>query len=502
MKKALYSTFLGDKSLDLNSEPIVFFQMGMIGAYSLSLELSQKMNDEKIYHIQNLSKESVAKKENDTNIPFEIEKSLLAKLKEDKKKQWKFVCVIDDPYSTVSFAFKNSYKDILANVIDNKDELYNDFLTFSNMYNYSYDYFSLWFDTEVKPTLGIDIFKEEFDKEAGYKIYKNKNIELLVIKSTSLNFAKAINEFLNVEIDKSQLWDLSFDFDLDRNQKEFFKSISLDRLELDKSLKAKFAQHFYSKEDISELYEKWGIPEIRTDKMIMDVGMHIAQDTSFYLKKGFDVISIEANPLLAKAGEEKLADYIERGQLRILNIGVGKENGVFPFYVNDTYSEWSSFVEEIGTREGKYHEIQIECKPLADVFREYGVPYYVKIDIEGHDMVAAEAIREMKVKPRYISVENGFKEFLDLFREQGYDKFKFINQAEVPNQKEPNPAKEGIYTGHKFEYGASGLFGEDLPGEWLDYDAVLKQVEAYWSIPNRDAVVHGWYDLHAKHSKF
>jgi hypothetical protein len=37
--------------------------------------------------------------------------------------------------------------------------------------------------------------------------------------------------------------------------------------------------------------------------LIYDVGMHTGQDTEFYLAKGFNVIAIEANPLLMQKAQ-------------------------------------------------------------------------------------------------------------------------------------------------------------------------------------------------------
>ena len=36
--------------------------------------------------------------------------------------------------------------------------------------------------------------------------------------------------------------------------------------------------------------------------LIYDVGMHNGSDTAYYLHKGFRVLAIEANPVLAKQG--------------------------------------------------------------------------------------------------------------------------------------------------------------------------------------------------------
>ena len=54
-------------------------------------------------------------------------------------------------------------------------------------------------------------------------------------------------------------------------------------------------------------------------KLIFDIGMHVGQDTAFYLAKGFRVIAVEANPLLVRDAEKHFKNQIETGQLTILN---------------------------------------------------------------------------------------------------------------------------------------------------------------------------------------
>lgn len=96
-----------------------------------------------------------------------------------------------------------------------------------------------------------------------------------------------------------------------------------------------------------------------------------------------------------------------------------------------------------------------------------------------------------------MSVENGQKPLLEKLVALGYERFKFVNQAEVVNQALPNPSLEGDYVDFKFTHGSSGAFGFEAPGRWLSYDEVLLLIEAYYGIKDRDPNVHGWYDLHA-----
>jgi hypothetical protein len=62
---------------------------------------------------------------------------------------------------------------------------------------------------------------------------------------------------------------------------------------------------------------------------------------------------------------------------------------------------------------------------------------------------------------------------LKLLMELGYTRFKIVDQMQVVHQQPPNPAREGAYVRHQFEFDATGLFGEELPGPWLSYGAVL-----------------------------
>ena len=48
-------------------------------------------------------------------------------------------------------------------------------------------------------------------------------------------------------------------------------------------------------------------PVMTSNNLIFDVGLHTGQDTAFYLKKGFRVIAIEANPLLAPARRDPIS---------------------------------------------------------------------------------------------------------------------------------------------------------------------------------------------------
>lgn len=259
---------------------------------------------------------------------------------------------------------------------------------------------------------------------------------------------------------------------------------------------------------------------------IYDVGLHRGEDSEFYLKKGFRVVAIDANPEMCTLAAKRLARYVDSGQLVIVSKAISTEEGEVTFYRNETRSEWGtidpSWVarnQRFGTRS---EELRVSAVPLSRVVAEHGAPYFVKIDIEGLDVTALRSLAGSSQLPKYVSIESEkvsfskLREEFDVFRSLGYDRFKIVPQHRVRTQRPPNPAREGSYCEHRFKHGSSGLFGEEAPGRWL---TAAEAIEAYkpiflrYHLTGDDPLLRsrlirgglkwlgfrsGWYDTHAR----
>ena len=75
---------------------------------------------------------------------------------------------------------------------------------------------------------------------------------------------------------------------------------------------------------------------------IYDLGMHNGDDTEYYLAKGYRVIAVEANPLLCAEAEERFAETIAAGRLRVLNLAIAETSGEAEFYVKRERAPQSS----------------------------------------------------------------------------------------------------------------------------------------------------------------
>ncbi|MFZ5896082.1 MAG: FkbM family methyltransferase [Myxococcota bacterium] len=261
-------------------------------------------------------------------------------------------------------------------------------------------------------------------------------------------------------------------------------------------------------------------------QLIYDLGLHLGEDSEFYLKKGFRVVGIDANPEMCAQAGARLASYVETGQLVIVNRAIAMQEGEVTFYRNQSQSEWGTIDatwaernRRIGT---KSEEIRVQAVTLKRLVDEHGPPYFVKIDIEGLDLTALRSLTGAVHLPKYVSIESDkvsfsrLREEFDVFKKLGYDRFKIVPQHRVPQQRPPYPAREGRYVEHEFELGSSGLFGEEAPGEWLTASQAIelyKPIFIRYQLTGDDPLIRsrvvrgtlkrlgfrtGWHDTHAR----
>lgn len=241
-----------------------------------------------------------------------------------------------------------------------------------------------------------------------------------------------------------------------------------------------------------------GLGETFCPDLIYDVGMHVGQDTDFYLAKGFRVVAVEANPLLAAQGQARFAPAIHDGRLEIVNVGLAALRGTFSFFINPAQTEFSSFDREVASRGQPVTEITVGTLPIGDVLAAFGVPHYLKIDIEAYDGHVIRGLQGLSVLPRYLSIENGPVSLFDEIVELGYARFKLIEQSAIAGLAAPQPAREGRDISYRFPYGSSGPFGEETPGEWIAAPAMRDLLIAHHARREQGLVpATEWYDLHA-----
>lgn len=236
----------------------------------------------------------------------------------------------------------------------------------------------------------------------------------------------------------------------------------------------------------------------RNPDLIFDIGMHIGEDTEFYLKKGFRVVAVEANPTLCREAKERFSEAIASGQLRIVEGCISDKTGQVEFFINNKVSEWSSFLEHLGSREVGSVKTLLPAISIADMFEEFGMPYYLKIDIEGADFIPIQGLANSPVRPVYVSFEAANVEPAAMLFNLGYKRFALARQRRVPETKLPNPQKEGIFVEHSFPLGSSGAFGAEINATWGSLeDCVREHVICKYLYRNIPGQQDDWAGIHA-----
>jgi FkbM family methyltransferase len=265
--------------------------------------------------------------------------------------------------------------------------------------------------------------------------------------------------------------------------------------------------------------------------LVYDVGLHLGEDTAYYLALGHRVIAFEANPDLVARCERRFASEIAEGTLVIV-AGAIAPTGSPPtvtFYRN-VKSVWGTISVDWAERNAKLFRgstaITVPTVDFQDCLARYGVPQFLKVDVEGVDGLVVETACALENPPAYLSMESEKVDFdrlvsdVDRLCEAGYSGFKIVQQASIPGSVVDARKLNGERLRYRFEKHSSGPFGEQLPGPWLGRDQAIERYRRifmrYRLIGDRSVLgryarvitkpvekmfrigIPGWHDLHAR----
>jgi len=164
--------------------------------------------------------------------------------------------------------------------------------------------------------------------------------------------------------------------------------------------------------------------------LIFDIGMSEGNDTAFYLAKGFQVVGVEADPVVCANLAHRFASEIADNRLTLLNRAAASTDGeICEFWRNEAAQGLSALVY------GRISQYGAELKPYQTQTTSWnylqslhGVPHYCKIDIEGAEIPFLESMVTANCLPTFISVEaHSFAPVEQLFL-MGNRKFKIVDQ--------------------------------------------------------------------------
>lgn len=263
--------------------------------------------------------------------------------------------------------------------------------------------------------------------------------------------------------------------------------------------------------------------------LVYDVGAHKGEDSAYYLAKGYRVVAFEANGELVRGCEERFAAEIAAGRLTIVEGAITDDDAPTVRFYRHPLSTWGTTSDEMVERNlmvAASEAVDVPAVNFAEKLRETGMPSFMKIDIEGSDMICLQALLEFDRRPQSVSVESHKTDFahveaeLELLARLGYDRFAVVQQGDVAGRTLRTARLDGRPLAFRFEEDSSGPFGSDV-GPWLDRAAALRRYKrvflAYRLIGARSRLrrtrigrrlhgfalrrlkrpLPGWYDTHA-----
>lgn len=255
----------------MQQQPILVFQMGKVGSSSVVKSLKQTLPDTTIHHIHflhDLDGIEKAIRESWFNSPAQMAhldhcRAIRREIDAgDPGTRWKVITLVRDPVGKAVSAFfynidlskaKRGFRWFRkGKVIRDLVQQFMDTVDFNDG--------SGWFDDQLKPVFGVDVFNEPFPAEQGYHIYETANADVLLLKLEHLNrcAGESFDRFLGLENFTLANTNKAEDTSYAAIYGAFKDKLNLSPERLDEIYGARLPRQFYSEQEIQGFRGKWG----------------------------------------------------------------------------------------------------------------------------------------------------------------------------------------------------------------------------------------------------
>lgn len=263
-----------------NQQPIVVFQMGKVGSKTVEWTLKVALPSVPVYHAHILCASSIQREElyRYGKRPGFWDKSLLPEashlftsycLREridtqglSETNKWKIVTLVREPVARNISGF---FEGIAMRIPDFNQKYAMGIISVQDLIEIficeyeQHDVPLTWFDEELKPVFGVDVYEGEFPKSRGYEIYAGKYADVLLFRLENLNACAqaAFKQFLN--LDKIALIpeNISKDKEYFPAYNRFLASVVLPPTYLDRMYNSRYTTHFYTPQEIDCFRKRW-----------------------------------------------------------------------------------------------------------------------------------------------------------------------------------------------------------------------------------------------------
>jgi FkbM family methyltransferase len=167
-------------------------------------------------------------------------------------------------------------------------------------------------------------------------------------------------------------------------------------------------------------FYKRTLSDFKKGDVIFDIGANIGQKTSIFLRLGAKVVAVEPDPQNQEVLRQSFLGYrLVKRPVVIIGKAISAQTGSQIMWIDEPGSakntlspKWVETLRTDVSRFGKSLDFgqirEVETTTLEDLIRSYGLPFYVKIDVEGHE---ASVLSGLQTAVRFVSFEVNLPQF-------------------------------------------------------------------------------------------
>jgi FkbM family methyltransferase len=158
----------------------------------------------------------------------------------------------------------------------------------------------------------------------------------------------------------------------------------------------------------------------RTGDLVFDVGANVGYKAGIFLEMGATVVAAEPDELNQAILTQKFLRYrLKKKPLTVVGKAISEESSTQKMWIdapgsalNTLCDKWAETLRDDEARFGRRMSFgqwkEVETTSIERLIAEHGVPYFVKIDVEGHEL---SVLRGMRQPVPYLSFEVNLPEF-------------------------------------------------------------------------------------------
>ena len=262
-------------------QPVIVYQTGKVGSTAIAASLRAALANLKVYHVHTLTQagidareaiyQNIVRHSDSTYFPrakhLLVSRYLRRQLAQQSNRsaradgqRWKVITLVRDPVAR----HISSFFQTIDNEIPNFTQRYqaDPALLEQALTRFEQDpppdEALTWFDEEILPALGIDVYAQPFPWAQGYAVHQTELVDLLILRLEDLPRvgSEALGHVLGEEVPIVKANEAATK-DYAEAYRTFRERLVLPASYLQQMYSSKLAQHFYSPAELEAFRETW-----------------------------------------------------------------------------------------------------------------------------------------------------------------------------------------------------------------------------------------------------